>query len=108
MIEVEVLKQILLVVFMQGLSLFLEWLDTGTLSPTVKKRLALEGVVLGVYVSGLTVFSGMIDKELITLIGTAYSVLVVKKLYQFINSKGNNSKGNTSTDSSDTVSDDTE
>ena len=82
-----VLKQIGLVLLMQGLSLLLEYLDTKTLTPTVKKRLAIECCVLVVYSSGMTVFKGMISEELLTLIGTAYTALVVGKLYLFVSSK---------------------
>lgn len=82
-----IIKQIALVALMQVLSLVLEYLDTNTLSPTVKKRLAVEGIVFLIYVLGLTFFKGMIDESLITLIGTIYLALVVKKLYVFLDSK---------------------
>lgn len=82
-----IIKQIALVALMQVLSLILEYLDTNTLSPTVKKRLAVEGIVFLIYVLGLTFFKGMIDESLITLIGTIYLALVVKKLYVFLDSK---------------------
>ena len=87
MITLTVLKQIGLVLLMQVLSLLLEYLDTKTLTPTVKKRLAIECCVLVVYSSGMTVFRGMISEELLTLIGTAYTALVVSKLYFFVSSK---------------------
>lgn len=82
-----IIKQIALVALMQILSLVLEYLDTNTLSPTVRKRLAVEGIVFLIYVLGLTIFKGMIDESLITLIGTIYLALVVKKLYVFLDSK---------------------
>lgn len=81
------MKEIGLVMFMQMLSLFLEFIDTGTLKPSVKKRLAVEFIVLLVYISGLTVFAGMISDELITLIGTVYVAVVVSHLYKFLNAK---------------------
>lgn len=74
---IETLKAIGLVVFMQVLSLALEFIDTGTLKPSVKKRIAVELIVLSVYVSGVTVFKGMISDELISLIGTVYLAVVV-------------------------------
>lgn len=73
--------------FMQMLSLLLEFIDTGTLKPSVKKRLAVEFIVLLVYISGLTVFAGMISDELITLIGTVYVAVVVSHLYKFLTAK---------------------
>ena len=87
--SVIVMKEIGLVVFMQMLSLLLEYIDTGTLKPSVKKRLAIEVIVLLVYISGLTVFRGMISDELITLIGTVYVAIVVSHLYKFLTSKKN-------------------
>lgn len=83
------MKEIGLVVFMQVLSLLLEFIDTGTLKPSVKKRLAIEVIVLLVYISGVTVFAGMISDELITLIGTVYVAIVVSHLYKFLTSKKN-------------------
>ena len=83
------MKEIGLVVFMQMLSLLLEFIDTGTLKPSVKKRLAVEFIVLLVYISGLTVFAGMISNELITLIGTVYVAVVVSHLYKFLTAKKN-------------------
>lgn len=83
------MKEIGLVVFMQMLSLLLEFIDTGTLKPSVKKRLAVEFIVLLVYISGLTVFAGMISDELITLIGTVYVAVVVSHLYKFLTAKKN-------------------
>ena len=83
------MKEIGLVVFMQMLSLLLEFIDTGTLKPSVKKRLAVEVIVLLVYISGLTVFAGMISDELITLIGTVYVAVVVSHLYKFLTAKKN-------------------
>ena len=53
---IETLKAIGLVVFMQLLSLALEFIDTGTLKPSVRKRIAVELIVLSVYVAGMTVF----------------------------------------------------
>lgn len=87
--SVIVMKEIGLVVFMQMLSLLLEFIDTGTLKPSVKKRLAVEVIVLLVYISGLTVFAGMISDELITLIGTVYVAVVVSHLYKFLTAKKN-------------------
>ena len=84
---VEVIKQIGLVAIMQVLSLVLEFIDTGTLTPTVRKRLSVEAIVLLVYVLGLTVFKGMIDNTLLISIGSIYTLIVVKKLYEFINHK---------------------
>lgn len=81
------MKEIGLVVFMQMLSLLLEFIDTGTLKPSVKKRLAVEFIVLLVYISGLTVFKGMISDELIALIGTVYVAVVVSHLYKFLTAK---------------------
>lgn len=83
----EVFKQIALVVFMQLLSLALEFIDTGTLKPSVRKRIAVELIVLSVYVAGMTVFKGMISDELITLIGTVYLAVVVSHLYKFLTAK---------------------
>lgn len=83
----DVLKQIGLVAIMQILSLVLEFIDTNTLSPTVRKRLAVEAIVLIVYVLGMTVFKGMIDNTLLISIGSIYTLLVVKKLYTFISNK---------------------
>ena len=85
--SVLVMKEIGLVVFMQMLSLLLEFIDTGTLKPSVRKRLAVEFIVLLVYISGLTVFAGMISDELITLIGTVYVAVVVSHLYKFLTAK---------------------
>ena len=84
---IETLRAIGLVVFMQLLSLALEFIDTGTLKPNVIKRIAVELIVLSVYVSGMTVFKGMISDELITLIGTVYLVVVVSRLYKFLTDK---------------------
>lgn len=84
---VETLKEIGLVVFMQVLSLILEFIDTGTLKPSVRKRITVELIVLSVYVSGMTVFKGMISGELITLIGTVYLAVVVSHLYKFLTDK---------------------
>lgn len=81
------MKQIALVVFMQLLSLALEFIDTGTLKPSVRKRIAVELIVLLVYVSGMTVFKGMISDELIALIGTVYLAVVVSHLYKFLTDK---------------------
>ena len=39
---------------MQLLSLALEFIDTGTLNPSVRKRIAVELIVLSVYVAGMT------------------------------------------------------
>lgn len=83
------MKEIGLVVFMQMLSLLLEFIDTGTLKPSVKKRLAVEFIVLLVYISGLTVFKGMISDELIALVGTVYVAVVVSHLYKFLTAKKN-------------------
>lgn len=84
---IETLKAIGLVVFMQLLSLALEFIDTGTLKPSVKKRIAVELIVLSVYVSGVTVFKGMISDELISLIGTVYLAVVVSHLHKFLTNK---------------------
>lgn len=84
---VEVIKQIGLVAIMQVLSLVLEFIDTGTLSPTVRKRLSVEAIVLVVYVLGLTMFKGMIDDTLLVTIGSVYTLIVVKKLYEFLSHK---------------------
>lgn len=81
------MKQIALVVFMQLLSLALEFINTGTLKPSVRKRMAVELIVLSVYISGMTVFKGMISDELITLIGTVYLTVVVSHLYKFLTDK---------------------
>ncbi|PYH22625.1 hypothetical protein US8_02745 [Bacillus altitudinis] len=43
--------------------------------------------MLSVYVSGMTVFKGMISDELITLIGTVYLAVVVSHLYKFLTDK---------------------
>lgn len=83
----EVIKQIALVLFMQVLSLTLEFIDTGTLKPSVRKRIAVELIVLLVYISGVTVFKGMISDELLTLIGTVYLAVVVSHLYKFLTDK---------------------
>lgn len=83
----EVIKQIALVLFMQILSLTLEFIDTGTLKPSVRKRIAVELIVLLVYISGVTVFKGMISDELLTLIGTVYLAVVVSHLYKFLTDK---------------------
>ena len=84
---IEVMREIGLVVFMQVLSLLLEFIDTGTLKPSVKKRIAVELIVLLVYISGMTIFKGMISDELITLIGTVYLAVVVSHLYKFLTDK---------------------
>ena len=84
---IETLKEIGLVVFMQVLSLILEFIDTGTLKPSVRKRIAVELIVLSVYVAGMTVFKGMISNELISLIGTVYLAVVVSHLYKFLTNK---------------------
>lgn len=81
------MKEIGLVIFMQMLSLLLEFIDTGTLKPSVRKRLAVEFIVLLVYIAGMTVFRGMISDELLTLIGTVYVAIVVKHLYNFLTAK---------------------
>lgn len=83
----EIIKQIALVLFMQVLSLTLEFIDTGTLKPSVRKRIAVELIVLLVYISGVTVFKGMISDELLTLIGTVYLAVVVSHLYKFLTDK---------------------
>ena len=83
----EVVKQIALVLFMQVLSLTLEFINTGTLKPSVRKRIAVELIVLLVYISGMTVFKGMISDELLTLIGTVYLAVVVSHLYKFLTDK---------------------
>ena len=83
----EVIKQIALVLFMQVLSLTLEFIDTGTLKPSVRKRIAVELIVLLVYILGVTVFKGMISDELLTLIGTVYLAVVVSHLYKFLTDK---------------------
>nr|DAO42033.1 MAG TPA: hypothetical protein [Caudoviricetes sp.] len=87
------MREIGLVVFMQILSLLLEFIDTGTLKPSVKKRIAVELIVLLVYISGMTVFKGMISDELITLIGTVYLAVVVSHLYKFLTDKKENIMG---------------
>ena len=84
---IETLKAIGLVVFMQLLSLALEFIDTGTLKPSVRKRISVELIVLSVYVAGMTVFKGMISDELMTLIGTVYLTVVVGHLYKFLTNK---------------------
>lgn len=84
---IETLKAIGLVVFMQLLSLALEFIDTGTLKPSVRKRISVELIVLSVYVTGMTVFKGMISNELLTLIGTVYLTVVVSRLYKFLTNK---------------------
>lgn len=84
------MKEIALVVFMQVLSLVLELIDTGTLKPSVKKRLAVESCVLIVYVLGMTVFKGMISHELLALIGTVYVGIVCTTLFKFLNGKKDN------------------
>lgn len=84
------MREIGLVLFMQVLSLVLEFIDTGTLKPSVKKRIAVEVIVLLVYVAGMTVFKGMISDELITLIGTVYLAVVVSHLYKFLTDKKDN------------------
>lgn len=89
----ENMREIGLVVFMQVLSLLLEYIDTNTLKPSVKKRLAVEFIVLLVYVAGMTVFKGMISNELITLIGTVYLAVVVSHLYKFLTDKKDNING---------------
>lgn len=81
------MKEILLVLFMQVLSLVLEYVNTGTLSPSVKKRLIVESIVLVVYIAGMTVFKGMISDELLSLIGTIYLATVCRTLFVFLNSK---------------------
>ena len=86
-IMIETLKAIGLVVFMQLLSLALEFIDTGTLKPSVRKRISVELIVLSVYVAGMTVFKGMISSELLTLIGTVYLTVVVSHLYKFLTNK---------------------
>lgn len=84
---IETLRAIGLVVFMQLLSLALEFIDTGTLKPSVRKRISVELIVLSVYVAGMTVFKGMISNELLTLIGTVYLTVVVSRLYKFLTNK---------------------
>ena len=84
---IETLKAIGLVVFMQLLSLALEFIDTGALKPSVRKRIAVELIVLSVYVAGVTVFKGMISDEVLTLIGTVYLTVVVSRLYKFLTNK---------------------
>lgn len=84
---IETLKAIGLVVFMQLLSLALEFIDTGTLKPSVRKRISVELIVLSVYVAGMTVFKGMISDGLLTLIGTVYLTVVVSNLYKFLTNK---------------------
>ena len=84
---IETLRAIGLVVFMQLLSLALEFIDTGTLKPSVRKRMAVELIVLAVYVAGMTVFKGMISDELISLVGTVYLTVVVSHLYKFLTNK---------------------
>lgn len=84
------MKEIALVVFMQVLSLVLELIDTGTLKPSVKKRLAVESCVLLIYVLGMTVFKGMISDELLALIGTVYVGIVCTTLFKFLSDKKDN------------------
>ena len=92
---IETLKAIGLVAFMQLLSLSLEFIDTGTLKPSVRKRIAVELIVLSVYIAGMTVFKGMISDELISLVGTVYLAVVVSHLYKFLtNKKGEINGGN--------------
>lgn len=92
---IETLKAIGLVAFMQLLSLALEFIDTGTLKPSVRKRIVVELIVLSVYIAGMTVFKGMISDELISLVGTVYLAVVVSHLYKFlINKKGEINGGN--------------
>lgn len=79
------MKEIALVLFMQALALAIEFIDTGTLTPSVKKRLSIEAIVLVVYVAGNTVFKGMISTELLSLIGTVYVGLVCASLFKFLN-----------------------
>jgi hypothetical protein len=86
-IMIETLRAIGLVVFMQLLSLALEFIDTGTLKPSVRKRVVVELIVLSVYVAGMTVFKGMISDELISLVGTVYLAVVVSHLYKFLTNK---------------------
>lgn len=81
------MKEIALVLFMQVLSLVIEYVDTQTLTPSVKKRLAIEGIIAVIYISGNTVFKGMISTELLTLIGTVYIGLVCASLFSFLNGK---------------------
>lgn len=88
------MKEILLVLFMQVLSLLLEYVNTGTLSPSVKKRLVVESIVLVVYIGGMTVFKGMISNELLTLIGTVYIATVCRTLFVFLNDKNKEAKDN--------------
>lgn len=90
---IETLKAIGLVVFMQLLSLALELIDTGTLKPSVRKRISVELIVLSVYVAGMTVFKGMISGELLTLIGTVYLTVVVSRLYKFLTNKKEETDG---------------
>ena len=92
---IETLKAIGLVAFMQLLSLALEFIDTGTLKPSVRKRIVVELIVLSVYIAGMTVFKGMISDELISLVGTVYLAVVVSHLYKFLtNKKGEINGGN--------------
>lgn len=92
---IETLKAIGLVAFMQLLSLALEFIDTGTLKPSVRKRIAVELIVLSVYIAGMTVFKGIISDELISLVGTVYLAVVVSHLYKFLtNKKGEINGGN--------------
>ena len=79
------MKEIALVLFMQALALAIEFIDTGTLTPSVKKRLSIEAIVLVVYVAGNTVFKGMISTELLSLIGTVYIGLVCASLLKLLN-----------------------
>ena len=84
---IETLKAIGLVVFMQLLSLALEFIDTGTLKPSVRKRISVELIVLSFYFECMTVFKCMISNELLTLIGTVYLTVVVSHLYKFLTNK---------------------
>lgn len=81
------LKEIALVLFMQVLSLVLEYIDTKTLSPTVKKRIAVELVIASIYISGMTWAKGMISHELLALIGTVYIGIVCTSIFKFLNYK---------------------
>ena len=81
------MKEIALVLFMQVLSLLLEYVDTKTLSPTVKKRIAIELIIASIYVSGMTWAKGMISLELLKLIGTVYIGIVCTSIFKFLNYK---------------------
>ncbi len=72
---------------MQVLSLLLEYVDTKTLSPTVKKRIAIELIIASIYVSGMTWAKGMISLELLKLIGTVYIGIVCTSIFKFLNYK---------------------